>query len=244
MIHHQWSLDVTDVTSIGFFVGETPTDKLSSTFNEELCTLIETKAKIHKHKIPMFQATLTTVRAHTKHPERDDLVREARTAFKLQIPVDQRGAIEKLLDKVFLDSTANDLNFMYYKECNVHLKVFYRAVQMQRCHEESYQVVAVEGIHPDEWFVFETKLRKHIPEIESVLETSKSTALNNHGQPIRRYNILCKKSDFSKVARTLHQELSGLYHQHLRTSGSLSTNPSHIQASKIRRFIGFDSIHG
>jgi hypothetical protein len=27
---------------------------------------------------------------------------------------------------------------------------------------------------------------------------------------------LCKKSDFSKVAKKLHQELSGLYHQHLQ----------------------------
>jgi hypothetical protein len=74
----------------------------------------------------------------------------------------------------------------------------------------------VEGIHPEEWFVFETTLREHIPEIESVLETSKSTALNHYGQPIGRYNILCKKSNFSKVARKLHQELSGLYHQHLQ----------------------------
>jgi hypothetical protein len=164
----------------------------------------------------MFQAALTTVRAHTEHPEREELVREACTAFKLQVPVDQRRAIEKLLNKVFLDSTTNDLNFMYYEQRHVHLKVFYRAVQMQRCHEESYRVVAVEGIHPDEWFVFETKLRKHIPEIESVLETSKSTALNNHGQPIGRYNILCKKSNFSKVAKKLHQGLTGLYQQHLQ----------------------------
>jgi hypothetical protein len=89
--------------------------------------------------------------------------------------------MEKVLDKVFLDSTANDLNFMYHKERHVHLKVFYRAVQMQRCHKESYQVVAVEGIHPDEWFVFGTKLRKHITEIESVLETLKSIALNRLG---------------------------------------------------------------
>jgi hypothetical protein len=34
MIHHQWPLEVTDVTSIGFFIGETPTYKLSSTFEE------------------------------------------------------------------------------------------------------------------------------------------------------------------------------------------------------------------
>jgi hypothetical protein len=35
MIHHQWPLEVTDVTSIGFFVGETPTYKRSSTFGDK-----------------------------------------------------------------------------------------------------------------------------------------------------------------------------------------------------------------
>jgi hypothetical protein len=216
MIHHQWPLDVTDVTSIGFFIGETPTYKLSSTFKEEMCTLIEKKTNIHRRNIPMFEVALTTVCACTEHPERKTLVREACTAFELQVPVDQRSAMKQILDKVFLDSTANDLNFMYYKERHVHLDVFYKAIQMQHHHEESYHVVAVEGIHPDEFFMFEKTLCKHFPEIEKVLETSKSTALNHYGQPIGRYNILCKKSNFSKVAKKLHQDLTGLYQQQLQ----------------------------
>jgi hypothetical protein len=216
MIHHQWPLEVTDVTSIGFFIGKTPTYKLSSTFKEEMCTLIESKTKIHRRNLPKFQVALTVVCARTEHPQTKNLVREACTAFKLQVPVDQRRAMEELLDKVFLDSTANDLKFIYYKERHVHLDVFYRAIQMQRCHEESYRVVAVEGIHPEEWFVFETKLRKHVPEIESVISTSKSDAHNIRGQPIGRYNILCKKSNFSIMAKKLHQEFTGLYHQHLQ----------------------------
>jgi hypothetical protein len=162
-IHHQWPLNVTDVTSIGFFVSETPTYKLSSTFKVDLCTLITKKTQIHRRKIPLFQVALTTVRTRTKHPKTEELVREACTAFELQVPVDQRGAMEKLLAKVFSDSTANDLNFMYYKQRHIHLKVFYRAVQMQRCHEESYRVVAIEGIHPEEWFVnIFQKLREYL----------------------------------------------------------------------------------
>jgi hypothetical protein len=80
--------------------------------------------------------------------------------------VDHRKALEELLDKVFLDSTANDLKFIYYKERHVHLEVFYKAIQMQRHHEESYRVVAVEGIHPDEFFVFEKTLCKHYFKIQ------------------------------------------------------------------------------
>jgi hypothetical protein len=123
--------------------------------------LIEKKAKIHRRKIPKFQVALTVVRARTPHPDKKDVVvREACTAFELQVPVDQRRAMEELLKKTFLGSTAKDLQFIHYVERHVHLDVFYRAVQMQRCHEESYRVVAVEGIHPEEWFVFERTLCK------------------------------------------------------------------------------------
>jgi hypothetical protein len=125
-----------------------------------------------------------------------------------------------------LDSTANDLIFIYYKERHVHLEVFCRAIQMQRCHEESYRVVAVEGIHPDAFLVFEKTLCKHTAEIESVFPTSKFTALNHYGQPIGRYNILCKKSNFSIVAKKLHQEFIGNvelqeHHQPVRVTSRL-----------------------
>jgi hypothetical protein len=149
VIHHQWPLDVTNVTSIGFFVGETPTYKLSSTFKEDLCTLIATKAKIHRCNIPMLQVALTVVHARIQNPKTKKDARDACTAFELQVPVGQRQAMEELLIKVFLDSTANDLKFVYYKQRHVHLEVFYRAIQLQHCHEESYRVVAVEGILPD-----------------------------------------------------------------------------------------------
>jgi hypothetical protein len=44
----------------------------------------------------------------------------------------------------------------------------------------------------------------------------KSTAPNNHGLPIGRYNILCKKSKFSALAKKLDQEFTGLYLQYLQ----------------------------
>jgi hypothetical protein len=90
---------------------------------------------------------------------------------------------------------------------------------MQRHHEESYRVVAVEGILPDHFFRFEATLRQQFPEIENVLPTLKSTAHNHHGLPIGRYNILCKKSNFFTLAKKLHQEFTSLYHQHLQDNG-------------------------
>jgi hypothetical protein len=216
MIHHQWPLDVTAVMSIGFFIGETNTYKLSSTFGDDFRDLICTKANIHRHKIPKLQLALTVVLACIKNPNTKTDARDACTAFELQVPVGQRRAMEELLDKVFLDSTANDLKFVYYKELHVHLEVFYKAIQMQRHHEESYRVAAVEVILPDNFFRPEAMLCQHFPEIESVLPTSKSTTHNHHGLPIGRYNILCKKSNFSTLAKKLHQEFTSLYHQHLQ----------------------------
>jgi hypothetical protein len=89
--------------------------------------------------------------------------------------------MEELLDKVFLDSTANDLNFIYYKQRHFQLEVFFRAIQMQRRHEEFYRVVAVEGIHPDQFFEFEKTLCKHVAEIESVLPTVTTIMVNRLG---------------------------------------------------------------
>jgi hypothetical protein len=46
--------------------------------------------------------------------------------------------MEEIFTKVFKDSTANDLNFIYYKQRYVHLEVLYKAIQAERLHEESY----------------------------------------------------------------------------------------------------------
>jgi hypothetical protein len=124
--------------------------------------------------------------------------------------------MEELLSKVFKDSKANDLHFIYYKQRHVQLPVFFKAVQKQRLHEQSYHVIAVEGIHPEEVFQFEATLGQQFPEIKSILPTLKSTAHNHHDLPIGRYNILCKKSNFSTLAKKLHQEFTSLYYQHLQ----------------------------
>jgi hypothetical protein len=108
--------------------------------------LITKKTNIHRQKIPKFQVALTVVRATMVNPDTKKDVRDECTAFELQVPVSQRRVMQELFTKVFKDSTANDLNFIYYKQCHHHLEVFYRAIQGQRLHEESYRVVAVEGI--------------------------------------------------------------------------------------------------
>jgi replication-associated recombination protein RarA len=124
--------------SIGFFVEDTTTYKLSSTFKGELCTLITKKTNIHQGNLPKFQVALTVIRASMVNPKTKKDVRDACTAFELQVPVSQRRVMEELLTKVFKDSTSNELDFVYYKQRHVHHDVFYKAIQKQRLHEESY----------------------------------------------------------------------------------------------------------
>jgi hypothetical protein len=200
LIHHQWPLDVTNTTSVGFFVRATPTYTLSSSFKQDRCTLIAKKASTHRKKILKFQVALTVVRATMMNPETQKDSREAWTAFELQVPASQRRVMEELFTKSFKGSTANDLNFIYYKQRHHHHDVFYRAVQAQRLHEESYRVVAVEGIQDIQHiFHFDFRLQQQFPEIESILPTLKSTAPNDHGLPIRlRYYvcwILCRTTN-------------------------------------------------
>jgi hypothetical protein len=93
------------------------------------------------------------------NPETNKEGQEACMAFELQVPVSQRQGMEELFTKVFKGSTANGLNFIYYKQRHHHLDMFYRAIQAQRLHEESYRVVAVEGIQEiNHIFHFESKL--------------------------------------------------------------------------------------
>jgi hypothetical protein len=211
LIHHQWPLDVTDTASVGFFVGATPTYTLLSTFKQDLCTHIVQKTGIHGRKIPKFQVALTVVRATMMNPNTKKANREACTAFELQVPVSQRRAMEALFTKVFEDTTAKDLNFIYYKQRHRHHDVFYMAVQAQRLHEESYRVVAVEGIQdPDHIFQFESTLQQQFPEIESILPLL-LTIMGHRSDD----TTFCVKNQIFRV-RKLEQEFTRLYLQYLQ----------------------------
>jgi hypothetical protein len=60
----------------------------------------------------------------------------------------------------------------------------------QRLHEESYRVVAVEGIQDIQHiFHFESRLQQQFPEIVSILLTFKSTAPNDHF--VQEIEIFC-----------------------------------------------------
>jgi hypothetical protein len=167
-----------DAVSLDFFIGETPTYTLSSMFEIELRFLLTKKPKLKVANLPQFRIALTTVPAHIPHPDNPEIpIQEACTAFELQVPVNHRKVMEEIISKVFDRPEATQLQFMYYKQRHVQPVVFFKAVQMQRKHEQSHRVIAVEGLHPDHHFLFEVTLRKTFPQIIAVLPTSYFTAV-------------------------------------------------------------------
>jgi hypothetical protein len=220
LIHHQWSVDMVNTTSLGFFVQETPTYKLSSTFEGELRSFLTKKSEINIVKLPQFRIALTLVRARLAQPGNATIFQDACIAFELQVPVHQRKFMDEIICNSFQYPDATNLKFVYYKQRHVHPAVFFKAVQMQRKHDQSHRVVAVEGIHPDQYFAFELTLRQHFPQIKAVLPTSKTHQSNFYGSPIGRYNLLCLTKDFASLAQQLSRNFPNLYHQHLHNQGT------------------------
>jgi hypothetical protein len=58
--------------SLGFFVGETPTYKLSSMFENELHSLLIEKSKIKVAKLPHFRIALPSTLVRARVPHLDD----------------------------------------------------------------------------------------------------------------------------------------------------------------------------
>jgi hypothetical protein len=70
----------------------------------------------------------------------------------------------------------------------------------------------------------------------------KSTAPNDHGLPIGRYNILCKKSKFSALAEKLEPEFTRLYLQYLQDENvELPANHQAIWVTSRRPISGNSS---
>jgi hypothetical protein len=90
--------------------------------------------------------------------------------------------MEEVISRVFDHPKATRLKFLYYKQCHVQPMVFFKAVQMQRKHEQSHCMIAVEGLHPDQHFEFElTCLRQTFPQIIALLPTSWTPQTNFYG---------------------------------------------------------------
>jgi hypothetical protein len=71
---------------------------------------------------------------------------------------------------------------------------------MQWKHEQSHRVIAVEGLHPDQHFVFELTLRKAFPQIIAVLPTWRTHQTNVYGSPKGQYKLLTLTTDFASLA--------------------------------------------
>ena len=150
--------------------------------------------------------------------------------------------MEEIIGKVFDRPEATQLKFMYYKQRHIQPVVFFKAVQMQRKHEQSHRVIAVEGLHPDHHFLFEVTLRKTFPQIIAVLPTSRTHQTNVYGSPKGRYNLLTSTSDFASIARQVAENFPAMYYQHLENQG-IDVQEEVFQAPKVVSRIPDQMIH-
>jgi hypothetical protein len=127
--------------------------------------------------------------------------------------------MEDILSRVFNHPDATQLKFIYYKQHHVYPPVFLKAAQMQWKHKQSHQVIAVEGLHPDQHFEFELALLQKFPQISALLPTSSTHQPNFYSIPKGRYNLLTLMTNFASLAQQVAKNFPAMYYQHLKNQG-------------------------
>jgi hypothetical protein len=121
--------------------------------------------------------------------------------------------MEELLPKVFMKSKADDLHFFITSNVTSIFECSTRQFK------SSPSIKSLTGMQQLKAFI-PTKLKvrsaNNFQRLRVFFSTLKSTAHNNHGLLIEKYNILCKTSNLSTLAKKLQQEFTGFYLQHLR----------------------------
>jgi hypothetical protein len=155
-------------------------------------------------------------------------------AFTIQ---SERKNVSKLLDILCNDITNSDaslhftnsdtsLRFTTFSQRGSDLASFAKLLDLQTACTNHHRIVAIKGIRPDHMFQFDVELRKTHPEILQVFRTPTTNYLNCGGEPIGRYNLLCKTKDFVTLANTLNTTLAETYRTFLQRM-EISTFDTH-----------------
>jgi hypothetical protein len=109
--------------------------------------------------------------------------------------------MQEILRKAFTATdTPPPFQYVPYHARYHNIQTFGKAILKQATIEEDHRIVAIQGIHPENMFKFESILQQKFPKIKAVYETSRTTKLNLAGELVGRYNLLCLKTDFVNLA--------------------------------------------
>ncbi|KAG7371967.1 hypothetical protein IV203_018109 [Nitzschia inconspicua] len=228
LVYYPWTEDVHDVVSLGFFVGPLPKYMTSSQFEEELIPLISAKANIDAKRIPKHHCVMETIT--TYQPGTD--LRFKCQAFVIQVEQQHSLKLREILNKAFSSKNEN-LLFVLFEQRRSHPAIFAKAVHRQAEYEAKHRIVAIHGIRPDTMFEFDVVLRQSFPQILQVYRTPTTAYLNCGGEPLGRYNLLCKTTAFTDLARALHIKLAETYHTFVQQIATPQLDTTHEEEVRV-----------
>ncbi|KAG7344319.1 hypothetical protein IV203_022327 [Nitzschia inconspicua] len=173
------------------------------------------KAHMDPKRIPKHRCVMETISAYK--PESDKRVKCQ--AFTIQDEKVNAQKLQKILHQAFTPATTQLLFVPFEDHCS-HLDKFSRAVLRQAALEGKHRIVAIHGIHPDTIFEFEGVLQQAFPQVMKVYSTPTTSYLNNSGEPLARYNLLCRTTDFPNLCVALNSSLADTYSKFIQETGS------------------------
>ena len=209
---HPWTEDITDVVSLGWFLGPLPKYTMAQEMTTKLRQLIASQANISEQKIPRFHCQMEMITTTCKQR------RVACQAYGLTVQRKDATQLSNIIHRAFAHPTS-DFMFILYRQRYSHPEVFAKAILRQSEREANMRIVAVKGLNPEYMPTFESVLRDRFPDITAVYSTPTTSSTNSFGTPIGRYNLLCHVDHFVSLAQQLGKELPSLYLTHVAQHG-------------------------
>lgn len=231
LTQHQWPENISNIKTIGFFVGPLPKYMITEEFNTTLSTILSKPGK----RIPKFRCTMETITASPLNSQ----LRYRCQAFAIQVQDVDVKQMHHLLYRALENKNSSNLTFMPYSHRYEQADSFAKAVHMQAVLENGHRVVAIQGITADQMYTFERVLRKAFPLIKEVHKTQRTNRLNDSKQPIGRYNLLCNTNDFVTLARDLNERLL-LVHEKFLMDTEITPSPDAEPTTVCSRFPSAD----
>jgi hypothetical protein len=229
LFQYHWTIQDPDTVSVCFAVGAIPHYQSAESFETLLKSTISQKCP--NHRIPKFKCVISRITANSHGHASVSC-----DAFDIQA---RRMEAPKLADLLRIACPADaPLAVMFYPERYTNPTNFAGAVYIQAEHQRNHRIVAITGITRDKMFVFENKLLQEFqPKLLKILPTNLTDQPNPAGQPIGRWNLLCRREDFTDLAREMYDKLPTLYMDYIETLEE--TVPEGAEPITVRsRFFG------
>jgi hypothetical protein len=228
LTQYPWTIQEPDTVSVCFAVGAIPQYQSQESFEAAITTRINQKCP--NMRIPKFKCILSRISATL--PGQTSVSCQA---FDIQT---RRNDLQKLADLLKIACPPDaDLAVMFYPTRYSNPSDFAGAVYLQSEFQRQHRIVAITGISTEHMFPFEnTLLQEFGPHLLQIFPTRATELLNPTGQPIGRWNLLCKNVHFTDLAREVYDKLPTLFAEYLQSIDQTLPEGAEPVAVKSRFF--------